>query len=128
MLHYVVWFSGSCKSTLKCVRSCFSYECADRCHQTYISSQLLRKLQQTKDDSSWDDDPGLLLWLLYVGGAFAPENIRIEYLELLRLNNATRFRDLYKTWPEQLEVLKQFVWSEKAFMSPAKAFWEETCA
>jgi len=69
----------------------------------------------------------LLLWLLYIGGAFAPAGtVRSDYVLLLRSNNAARFGDLYKSWPELLEILKQFTWSEKAFMSQFKALWEET--
>jgi len=32
---------------------------------------------------------------------------------------------LYTSWPELVVILKQFIWSEKAFMSQVKAFWEE---
>ena len=74
----------------------------------------------------WDDHPDLLLWLLYMGGAFVPTGIvRSEYAILLRSNNAVRFGHLYRSWPELLEILKQFTWSEKAFMSQVKALWEE---
>ncbi|KAK8067212.1 hypothetical protein PG997_013959 [Apiospora hydei] len=37
-----------------------------------VSSQLLRVLQQTNDESLWDDDPDILLWILYMGGTYAP--------------------------------------------------------
>ncbi|KAI3317268.1 hypothetical protein HD806DRAFT_541324 [Xylariaceae sp. AK1471] len=94
---------------------------------SYISSQMLRQLQQANNDPTWDDHPELLLWLLYIGGAFAPTGIvRSEYVALLRSNYAIRFGDLYRSWPELLEILKQFIWSENAFMSQVKALWEET--
>ncbi|KAJ5535673.1 N-ethylmaleimide reductase [Penicillium frequentans] len=87
---------------------------------------LLRKLQGANDDSIWDGRPGLLAWLLHIGGAFAPMGtIRSEYAALLQINRRTRLRGLYTSWPELLEILKQFIWSDKAFMSQVKAFWEE---
>ncbi|KAJ9259635.1 hypothetical protein DTO212C5_8589 [Paecilomyces variotii] len=44
----------------------------------HVSSQLLHKLQQTNNDIIWDNHPELLLWILYIGGAFAPAGIRIH--------------------------------------------------
>ncbi|KAK2812212.1 hypothetical protein FQN50_001570 [Emmonsiellopsis sp. PD_5] len=91
-----------------------------------VSLQLLHKLQQADDDPIWDDHADLLLWLLYIGGAFAPTGaVRSNYISLLRWNNASRFQGLYSSWPELLGILKQFIWSDEAFMSPVKALWEE---
>ncbi|KAL4786414.1 hypothetical protein BJX76DRAFT_321277 [Aspergillus varians] len=96
---------------------------------SHISSQLLAKLQRTNDDPIWNEHPEILLWLLYIGGAFAPTGIvRSEYVDQIRWTTATRFRDLYRSWPELLEILKQFIWSEKAFLSPVKVLWEEVLA
>ncbi|KAI0458449.1 hypothetical protein F5B21DRAFT_459705 [Xylaria acuta] len=93
----------------------------------HVSTQLLRELQQADDDPIWDDHPDLLLWLLYIGGAFAPAGtVRSDYITLLRSNNASGFGYLYESWPESLGILKQFTWSEKAFMTHFKTFWEET--
>ncbi|RDW60540.1 hypothetical protein BP6252_11923 [Coleophoma cylindrospora] len=93
---------------------------------SHIASQLLCELKKSKDDPMWDKHPELLLWLLYVGGAFVPPGIaRSSYILLLRSNSAARFGGLYRSWPELLEILKQFIWSEKAFMSQVKALWEE---
>ncbi|KAF2818020.1 putative N-ethylmaleimide reductase [Mytilinidion resinicola] len=93
---------------------------------SHLSLQLLCKLQQANNDLVWDDRPDLLAWLLHIGGAFAPTGpIRSEYVVLLHLNRSTRLRGLYTSWPELLAILKQFIWSEKAFMSQVKAFWEE---
>ncbi|KAK8137616.1 hypothetical protein PG984_003109 [Apiospora sp. TS-2023a] len=101
--------------------------CADpRNQQSEVSSQLLRVLQQTNHDHLWDQDPDLLLWLLYIGGTFAPRgSVRSSYLALLRSNHATRFKGLYGSLPESLEVLKQFIWSDMAFLSHVRAFWGE---
>ncbi len=94
--------------------------------QSHLSLQLLCRLQKAINDLVWDDWPDLLIWLLYIGGAFSPTGtIRSDYVVLLQLNRSTRFRGLYTTWPELLEILKRFIWSEKAFMSQVKAFWEE---
>ncbi|KAH8159333.1 hypothetical protein CIB48_g8922 [Xylaria polymorpha] len=98
------------------------------CCRPHVSSQLLRELQMGNDDPVWDDHPDLLLWLLYIGGAFAPAGVvRSNYIVLLRSNNADRFGGLYESWSELLGILKQFTWSEKAFMSHFKTFWEEIC-
>jgi hypothetical protein len=97
--------------------------------QSHIASQLLHKLQHANDDSIWDDHPKLLIWLLYIGGAFAPTGkVRSSYVVLLHSNNGPRFGDINKSWPEVLGILKQFIWSEKAFMSQVRAFWESAFA
>ncbi|OKL63696.1 hypothetical protein UA08_00716 [Talaromyces atroroseus] len=94
---------------------------------SHVSSKLLRELQRASNDPVWDDHHDLLLWLLYIGGAFAPIGVvRSGYVALLRANNATRFKDLYSSWSELVEILKQFIWSEDAFKSQVKALWEET--
>jgi hypothetical protein len=94
--------------------------------QSHLSLQLLCKLQEANNDLVWDDRPDLLAWLLHIGGAFAPPGtIRSDYVVLLHMNRNTRLRGLYESWPELLAILKKFIWSEKAFMSQVKAFWEE---
>lgn len=94
--------------------------------QSHISSRLLRELLQANREPVWDENPELLLWLLYIGGAFASEGIiRAGYVALLRSHGHGRFGGLCSTWPEVLMILRQFTWSDKAFMAPVKAFWEE---
>ncbi|KAJ5294173.1 N-ethylmaleimide reductase [Penicillium antarcticum] len=94
---------------------------------SHLSLQLLCKLQEVNPDLLWDDWPELLAWLLHIGGAFAPTgNIRSAYLALLHLNRNTRLENLYSSWPSLLEILKQFIWSEKAFEAQVKAFYEES--
>jgi hypothetical protein len=74
----------------------------------------------------WDDHPDVLVWLLHIGGAFAPTGIiRSDYVVLLRLNHNTRFEALYRSWPELLKILKQFIWSDRTYLSQVKAFWKE---
>lgn len=68
-----------------------------------------------------------MAWMLYIGGAFAPIGpIRSDYVALLHGNRKIRLKDLDTTWLELLEILKQFIWSEKAFASQVEAFWKET--
>ncbi|WAO87610.1 Hypothetical protein NCS54_00492600 [Fusarium falciforme] len=94
---------------------------------SHLSSQLLYKLQEVSDDPVWDDFPDFLAWLLHIGGGFAlPGTIRSGYLALLRSENNTRLGGLYESWPELLEILKQFIWSEIAFALPVKTFWEDS--
>lgn len=65
--------------------------------------------------------------MLYMGGAFAPVGpIRSGYVTLLHENRKTRLRALDKSWPDLLQVLEQFIWSEDAFGSQIEAFWRET--
>jgi hypothetical protein len=91
-----------------------------------MSSQLLVKLQQSKDDPLWAHHPSLLIWLLYIGGAFAPPGfVRSGYITLVRSNNTTGFGDMYESWDDLLEILNKFTWSEKAFFAPVKEFWGE---
>ncbi|KAM3066693.1 hypothetical protein ACMFMF_010198 [Clarireedia jacksonii] len=92
----------------------------------HVSLRLLRELQQVNDDPIWDDHSELLLWLLYIGGAFTTtETVRSDYIILLRLNNSSILRGLYKSWQELYEILKRFIWSDSAFTSDVKALWEE---
>ncbi|RAO72778.1 uncharacterized protein BHQ10_008790 [Talaromyces amestolkiae] len=94
---------------------------------SHLSLQLLHKLQQLNDDSIWDEYPGLSAWMLYIGGAFAPVGpIQSDYMTLLHENRKSRLKDLDTSWPELLEILKQFIWSERAFASQVEAFWRET--
>ncbi|KAL2841002.1 hypothetical protein BJY01DRAFT_14599 [Aspergillus pseudoustus] len=89
---------------------------------SHISSELLRGLHKIRDDEIWTKHPELLIWLLHVGGAFSPMGIvRSGYLDLLRSNSA-RFP---RSWLELHIILKQFVWSDKAFAAPVRALWEE---
>lgn len=75
----------------------------------------------------WDERQELLAWLIHIGGAFAPAGtIRSDYISLLLLNRSTRLRGLYTSWPDLLAILNQFIWSEKAYQSQVKAFWEES--
>lgn len=93
---------------------------------SHLSLHLLHKLQKANTDLVWDENPNVLVWLLYIGGAFAPTgDIRSGYMALLRSNQDSRFKDRYGTWPEVLSVLAQFIWSENAFRSQVKAFWGE---
>ncbi|KAJ5662159.1 uncharacterized protein N7477_009775 [Penicillium maclennaniae] len=88
---------------------------------------LLHKLQQAIDDLVWNDRPDLLAWLLHIGGALAPSGaIRSVYVEILQSEHGSRLQDLYKSWPELLELLRQFIWSDKASKSQVKAFWNES--
>ncbi|KAH6867475.1 putative N-ethylmaleimide reductase [Thelonectria olida] len=94
---------------------------------SHLSLQLLRKLQQANENLAWNNLPDLLAWLLHIGGAFAsPGTVRSDYVALLHLNRSHRLRGLYTSWPELIAILKQFIWSEKAFLSHVKAFWEES--
>jgi hypothetical protein len=94
--------------------------------KSHVSLQLLCKLQQADDNGVWDEHPDLLIWLLYTGGAFvSTSSTRLEYVALMNKIYTSRFGDLYSSRTDVLGVLKQFVWSEKAFAAQIKNFWED---
>ncbi|KAL3428919.1 hypothetical protein BDV09DRAFT_190565 [Aspergillus tetrazonus] len=90
---------------------------------SHISSQLLIKIREARyaDPVIWNGDTNsdLLVWLLYIGGSFAPKGvIRSGYLELLAPYS-------YFSWPELHERMRQFFWSDHAFLAPVRALWRE---
>ncbi len=87
----------------------------------------MRSLQRSNDDPFWNDDPHLLIWMLHLGGSFSPKGtIRSEYKELLQKNNVSRSRGMYGSSSELIEVMKRFIWSEKAYGAQVDEFWKET--
>ncbi|KAL4901095.1 hypothetical protein BDW74DRAFT_187935 [Aspergillus multicolor] len=89
---------------------------------SHISSELLVNLQQTRDSLIWTQHSDLLLWLLYIGGAFAPSGpTRSGYLDLLRLSSDHG----YSSWPEVHDCMRQFIWSDNAFLVPVRALWRD---
>ncbi|KAL3457526.1 hypothetical protein BJX64DRAFT_16493 [Aspergillus heterothallicus] len=90
---------------------------------SHISSELLRHLHKTNHRDIWARHADLLVWLLHIGGAFAPMGtVRSGYLDLLRSHNASSPH----SWPELHTILKQFIWSDKAFVVPVRALWEQS--
>lgn len=68
----------------------------------------------------------MLLWLQYIGGTFAsPGPIRSIYIELLRTNISIRYSMGGNTRSKILEIMRNFIWSDLAFISEASIFWEE---
>ncbi|RAL06947.1 uncharacterized protein BO97DRAFT_481602 [Aspergillus homomorphus CBS 101889] len=89
---------------------------------SHISSQLLFKVQEMCKDGATAirDCFDLLVWLLYIGGAFAPVGLaRDRYLDLL----LAICPDL--SWPELHAYLRRYIWSDDAFLVPVSALWRE---
>lgn len=64
----------------------------------------------------------MLLWLLYIGGAFAPPGtVRDGYVNLLRKHHGKR------GWAETVQTLEAFIWSDSAFQDHASGLWQEVC-
>ncbi|KAH8886597.1 hypothetical protein GQ53DRAFT_784869 [Thozetella sp. PMI_491] len=94
---------------------------------SYVSKHLLRSLQQSDEDPFWNNDPDLLIWMLHLGGSFSPKGmIRSAYKRLLQRNyESRRFRRNYDASADLIEVMRQFIWSEKAYRSQFEEFWTE---
>ena len=84
-------------------------------------------LQQTSECFEWNEHHDLLLWLLCIGGAFAPPGpARSGYAMLFRSHCALQYGDLSGSWSELVEFSKEFIWSERAFELPTRSFWQES--
>ena len=87
---------------------------------------LLKKLQESKDDLLWNDHPDLLIWIMHMGGSFSPKGtVRSEYKAMLQDNYASRFGERYDSLAELIQILDQFIWSEKAYHAQVEEFWNE---
>lgn len=86
----------------------------------------MNKIKQDNGRALWDAHPNILIWVLCMGGSFAPtKSIRTYYVELLHSDEYAHYNRPIMSWPGLLAVLKQFIWSDIAFMKPVKAFWED---
>jgi len=64
--------------------------------------------------------------LLYIGGAFAPAgSVRSGYIELSHRKNGSGLEQWSGSWDQLGRVLRQFIWSSKAFDSQVGEFWQE---
>ncbi|KAF5250660.1 hypothetical protein FOXYS1_14857 [Fusarium oxysporum] len=53
--------------------------------QSNVTAQLLREVENIRDEPVWDEHADLLLWLICIGGVFAPDGpVRSGYTALLR--------------------------------------------
>ncbi|TPX16075.1 uncharacterized protein E0L32_004070 [Thyridium curvatum] len=93
---------------------------------SHISSKLLFTLELAEKDPVWDKHPELLLWLLYIGGAFASDAVtRSGYVRALRERHSSRYTSRSTSWQKVLQIMKQFIWSDDAFIPHVKTFWKE---
>ncbi|RAH81587.1 hypothetical protein BO86DRAFT_430525 [Aspergillus japonicus CBS 114.51] len=92
---------------------------------SHMSSQLLfniRTLRADADAGAWDGDrdADLLVWLLHIGGAFAPVGpVRSGYVNVLALDYP------HISWARLHQCMRQFIWSDDAFLMPVRALWTE---
>ncbi|CAG7561207.1 unnamed protein product [Fusarium equiseti] len=87
-----------------------------------ISTKLLFELQQAYDDPVWNSHTDLLLWLVYMGGAFSPTGpVRSGYIALLQ---SEKF-GASKSWMQTYEILRDFIWADVAFRIDVRKLWEE---
>jgi hypothetical protein len=92
-----------------------------------VSKHLLRSLQDSDEDLFWNDDPDLLVWMLYLGGSFSARGpIRSAYKQLLQSNyESRRFVQRHGSPADVIEVMRQFIWSDKSYRSQFEEFWTE---
>jgi hypothetical protein len=89
-----------------------------------LSTYLQKLLLETCLEPLWEPAPDLLLWALFIGGAFADEAGRGEYVRMLRycrLNGS--LGPWWESWEETEGILKGFIWLERVFLGPCKALW-----
>ncbi|EHK43626.1 hypothetical protein TRIATDRAFT_149068 [Trichoderma atroviride IMI 206040] len=93
---------------------------------SHISQRLLKTLQESNEDPFWDENLDLFIWMLYMGGCFSPRGaIHSEYKALLKTNHESRFKGMYHSLEDLMEILHDFIWSEKAYRMQLDKFWEE---
>ncbi|KAL7949765.1 hypothetical protein V8C42DRAFT_362086 [Trichoderma barbatum] len=89
---------------------------------SHISAKLLRVLRRVKRDVLWETHRDALLWCTIVGGTFAQLGVtRSEYILLLHQSG---YGTLPSDWKETESFLGSFLWPNKVFYVPGKAFWE----
>lgn len=87
---------------------------------------LLKKLQESNEDSLWRDHPDLLIWILHIGGSYSPKGeTRSGYKAMLQINRTSGFMGKYGSLAELIQILDQFIWSEKAYGAQVEEFWNE---
>lgn len=87
---------------------------------------LLKKLQESNDDSQWSNHPDLLTWILYMGGSFSPKGaIRSEYKAILQIHRESRLGGRSSSLAGLIRILDQFIWSAKAYGAQVEEFWKE---
>jgi hypothetical protein len=93
---------------------------------SFCSLQLLAILQKSEREQSWDVYQDLLLWLIFVGGAFAEGKlIRLQYMALIHGSYRSRLGHLHRTWLEVERIAQAFIWSSSTFEQHFKRFWNE---
>ena len=84
-------------------------------------------LQEDRNDATWDGHEDLLAWLLYVGGAFAPEGpMRSDYMALIQQKHQYLLAPYIGVWQDLIETLEMFIWSSKGFEFQVEVFWTQT--
>lgn len=64
--------------------------------------------------------------MLYMGGSFSPKGaVHSEYKALLKTYHDSKFRGMYVSLEDLMEILHDFIWSEKAYRMQVEEFWKE---
>ncbi|KAL6898345.1 hypothetical protein GGI43DRAFT_423809 [Trichoderma evansii] len=83
-------------------------------------------MPESDSEPFWNDNPDLLIWMLYMGGSFSPRgNAHSEYKTLIQNNHNSRFIGMYHSLDDLVGILHDFIWSEKAYRMQVEEFWKE---
>lgn len=90
---------------------------------TQLSLQLSHVLPRTISEPVWEDNVDLILWIIFVGGAFAEDpKLKSKYVTMVlttALNGSWR-----SSWEDTKEILRTFIWLE-VFEAPFQRLWED---
>ncbi|KAF1957468.1 hypothetical protein CC80DRAFT_592728 [Byssothecium circinans] len=92
----------------------------------YLTTQIMGLVSQARDDSRWEAQHDLLLWLLFVGGALSKRIAnRKRAMSLFLIDFHEVLNGIYGDC-EQLGVfLKRFIWCGTSMDEPVRQFWDE---
>lgn len=93
---------------------------------THFSTKLAAALLHTNLTTYWDEHIDLLLWVLFLGGSYAPKQapMRGTYVTLIA-DTCAFLGPLGETWEQVEGFLATFVWETNVFGARGKVLWNE---
>lgn len=114
LLYYrLVYAGGRHDQTTESMAMRLKEECLLLRNEQHLFSQLYRGCSNRLC---------LILWILYCGGSFATGELRAWYAEHVKLIAGGTGKD----WTRTKDILRRFVWDDKACEGPMKQLWRES--